>query len=58
MPKQKPTLIQYYNDGWRTGYLVRRGYKWTRVKRILPKYSTRKRQYVRVATADTREVFS
>lgn len=55
MPRQKPTLVRYYADGWRYGYLVKHGYKWTRVRRILPKYSTR-RQIIRVATADTREV--
>jgi len=55
MPKQKPTLVQYYAEGWRAGYLLQRGYKWTRIRRILPVGSTM-RKTVRVATADTREV--
>jgi hypothetical protein len=55
MPKQKPTLVQYYAEGWRTGYLIKRGYKWTRIRRILPKGSAM-RKCVRVATSDTREV--
>jgi len=56
MPHKKPTLIRYYADGWRYGYLVKQGYKWTRIRRILPKYSTGHREFIRVPTADTREV--
>lgn len=55
MAKQKPTLIAYYAQGWRYGYLVKHGYKWTRIRRILPAGST-KRQTIRVATSDTKEV--
>ena len=55
MPKQKPTLIAYYAEGWRYGYLIQQGYKWTRIRRILPKGSLR-RQVIRVATSDTKEV--
>lgn len=55
MPKQKPTLVAYYADGWRYGYLIQQGYKWTRVRRILPKGSQR-RQVICVATADTKAV--
>jgi hypothetical protein len=54
--KNKPTLIAYYDEGWRYGYLIQRGYKWTRIRRILPKYTTRKRVNVRVRTADTKAV--
>jgi hypothetical protein len=56
MPKQKPTLVQYYAEGWRCGYLVKRGYKWTRIRRILPKGSKRRRRFLKVPTADTREL--
>lgn len=56
MPRKKPTLVAYYSEGWRYGYLVKRGYKWTRIKRILPQGSTR-RKYLRVPTSDTKEVF-
>ena len=56
MPNKKPTLIRYYADGWRYGYLIKQGYKWTRIRRILPKYSTGHREFIRVPTADTREV--
>jgi hypothetical protein len=55
MAKQKPTLIAYYAEGWRYGYLIKQGYKWTRIRRILPEGSTR-RSIVRVATADTKAV--
>lgn len=56
MPKQKPTLIRYYAEGWHYGYPLKRGYKWTRIAVILPKYSVRKRAVRIVATADTQEV--
>ena len=55
MTKQKPTLIAYYAEGWHFGYLLKQGYKWTRIRRILPKGSNR-RAVVRVATADTKAV--
>ena len=55
MPKQKPTLVAYYSEGWRYGYLIRSGYKWTRIRRILPKGSTR-RPVIKVHTSDTKEV--
>lgn len=61
MTKTKPTLIRYYADGWRYGYLVKRAYKWTRIKRILP-YKTKPTQrgarskYLKVLTKDTRQV--
>lgn len=54
--KPKPTLVQYYAEGWRTGYLVQRGYKWTRIRMILPLYSERKRTTIKVKTDNTREV--
>jgi len=55
MAKEKSTLIAYYAEGWRYGYLIQQGYKWTRIRRILPKGSMR-RQVIRVATADTKAV--
>jgi hypothetical protein len=61
MPQQKPTLIAYYAGGWHYGYLVRRGYKWTRIRRILaigahPKKRGIRAKFVTVATADTQAV--
>jgi hypothetical protein len=61
MPKQKPTLVQYYAEGWRCGYLVRAGYKWTIIRRILPLYAKPQtrghlRPLCKVATSDVREV--
>lgn len=58
MPRQKPTLVQYYREGWRCGYLVKRGYKWTRIRRILPLKAAPKKRglIVKVPTCDTREV--
>jgi hypothetical protein len=53
-------LIMYYKDGWRCGYLVKRGYKWTRVRRILalgakPKKRGIRAKFTTVPTKDTKE---
>jgi hypothetical protein len=51
----KKQLISYYQDGWRFGYLVKRGYKWTRIRRILPVGSTR-RPFIKIRTEDTKPI--
>jgi hypothetical protein len=53
--RPRKVLINYYKDGWRFGYLVKRGYKWTRIRRILPAGSSQ-RPFITVLTADTRPV--
>jgi hypothetical protein len=61
MAKTKQPLIWYFkHDGWHVGYVVRRGYKWTRVKRILPYRATPTKrgiraQFANVRTKDTKE---
>lgn len=49
----KKPLILYYREGWRYGYLVKAGRKWTLVERILPAGSTQRKR-IRVLKADTK----
>lgn len=59
MKKAKQEVIWYYRQGWRAGYVVRRGYKWVKIRRILA-YRAKPRQrgiYVNIKVENTKEVF-
>ena len=56
--KRKQELIWYYREGWRAGYVVRRGYKWVKIKRIWP-YRAKPRErgnFVNIKVENTKEV--
>lgn len=53
-------LVQYYDEGWRFGYLVQQGRKLTKIKKILPLGATPQKRghlfpYITVPNTDVRE---
>lgn len=58
MKRQKLELIWYYRQGWRAGYVVRRGYKWVRIKRILPYAAAPRKRgiFIKIKVEDTKQI--
>lgn len=53
---QKYPLVLYYSEGWRVGYLLKRGYKWTHIRKILAYKVKTERPNIWVKTEDTKEI--
>jgi hypothetical protein len=56
----KKRLVQYYDEGWRTEFIVSQGRKWTKVRKILPLGAKPQKRghlfpFITVANSDVRE---